>query len=656
MADIGTEIAVVALVVSLVALFVTTLQFYGQIFATAEGTRKCSDSVMGPWSKHKTTRTRWRWRWSEGRFETLFVTPEIFLSPNWEAIDRISHEVETVPDRSNTGHVAVQWLKILSTSRHSWWNRDRKFNAKRRLVPNPAVLGFNRDLDYLIFRPEYSDLSSDLVGWISFLAFVLLGTRDGGHPRRATLRNNKSIPKEGELKATVVSWPYIIYKEHSWDFMPPDAAKPFASTTLSDIAIIVRRTGMVWKEFDLSNGNLRAEGGPHVISSTVIRGLGLVLQYQCLDESLKLDVEKEARQLLERRAKQRRTPQVYQLAKTGQISDNHDTEAGNAQKRTPDIDVRNDAEEDQAALSTKVEWNAQPVVLWSKYIDKMMFGLVPIDPKLGTLNGDRRLDIPDFVHTTFEDCLKEIVKLNDGKTAIRDHLSSKAWCQRYEFNDLLVMAMPVLRQRGADNNSRSVFTTAYYASVFFFGERSFIRLLEEYLDNKEHHETEQMRAVLEMAYWLRDHPDRNTDTLDQLHEYHDETTRYFIRLADGSRSEHHKISFLSILKAHFSQAPYASWEAREKLKRNEAWGVAEFSPTGHRWRAENMFLYFQYIPYYIKYMAEHRGCDDGELVTEAWLTLMLRAHLHRTIHAWPDSEGPYIPAAYYGSRSPVWLA
>jgi hypothetical protein len=37
--------------------------------------------------------------------------------------------------------------------------------------------------------------------------------------------------------------------------------------------------GMRWKEFHPSDGITRAEGHSHIITSTVVRGLGLVLQY-----------------------------------------------------------------------------------------------------------------------------------------------------------------------------------------------------------------------------------------------------------------------------------------------------------------------------------------------------------------------------------------
>lgn len=52
-----------------------------------------------------------------------------------------------------------------------------------------------------------------------------------------------------------------------------------ASSTVSDVAIMARRLGMAWKSFDPGSGSMRAEGNGHIITSTMVRSLGTVLQY-----------------------------------------------------------------------------------------------------------------------------------------------------------------------------------------------------------------------------------------------------------------------------------------------------------------------------------------------------------------------------------------
>lgn len=65
----------VPLIISLVALVVTILNLLRILFETADGYRKCSEAVIGPWSQ-----LRWRrWSWSEFRLGVHFVTPKLEL-------------------------------------------------------------------------------------------------------------------------------------------------------------------------------------------------------------------------------------------------------------------------------------------------------------------------------------------------------------------------------------------------------------------------------------------------------------------------------------------------------------------------------------------------------------------------------------------------
>ena len=66
-------LALIALLVSLVALIATTCQLLQQYVATADGYRRCLPSVMGRWGKM----TKMKWRWREFRFETIFFVPSL---------------------------------------------------------------------------------------------------------------------------------------------------------------------------------------------------------------------------------------------------------------------------------------------------------------------------------------------------------------------------------------------------------------------------------------------------------------------------------------------------------------------------------------------------------------------------------------------------
>ena len=79
----------VPLIISLIALVVPVLNLLRILLESAEGYRKCSEAVIGPWS-----RLRWRrWSWSEFRFEVHFVTPKLELQDISETrLEEVSYQ------------------------------------------------------------------------------------------------------------------------------------------------------------------------------------------------------------------------------------------------------------------------------------------------------------------------------------------------------------------------------------------------------------------------------------------------------------------------------------------------------------------------------------------------------------------------------------
>ena len=72
---LSDNVALTALVVSLIALIIALMQMMQAFLGTAEGYRRCAEPVVGPWH-----RMRWRhWIWSEFRYESHFITPQICL-------------------------------------------------------------------------------------------------------------------------------------------------------------------------------------------------------------------------------------------------------------------------------------------------------------------------------------------------------------------------------------------------------------------------------------------------------------------------------------------------------------------------------------------------------------------------------------------------
>jgi hypothetical protein len=65
----------------------------------------------------------------------------------------------------------------------------------------------------------------------------------------------------------------------SWDLMPPDVVRPMASTTLGTLITIAHRMGMSWQDMIPREGKIRAESKDESLSATLMRDLGLVVEY-----------------------------------------------------------------------------------------------------------------------------------------------------------------------------------------------------------------------------------------------------------------------------------------------------------------------------------------------------------------------------------------
>jgi len=61
--------------------------------------------------------------------------------------------------------------------------------------------------------------------------------------------------------------------------MPPDIVRPVASTTVGCLITMAYRLNMTWTDFRLDEGILRAVGEGRSFSTSIVRGMGLVVEY-----------------------------------------------------------------------------------------------------------------------------------------------------------------------------------------------------------------------------------------------------------------------------------------------------------------------------------------------------------------------------------------
>lgn len=233
------NLAAAALAFALFSFVVATVQALGQYFSTADGYRRCKASLVGHWAQ----KVRLRWRWSQLRFESMFTTPDIFLSSF--AYDE--HQ-GMIPGDSSGG---IEWIVVPNT--------HHKFHYDKLAKPKPW-LNKMKELDHNYPLPE----SQDLACWLYLLNSL----------RTSEIQRQRSgiydSPHGTEFFGAACR-----LRERSWDLMSPELVRPLARTTVCDIAIIVRRLGMTWRSFQPEEGMMSAEGNGHLVYSTYVRSLGV---------------------------------------------------------------------------------------------------------------------------------------------------------------------------------------------------------------------------------------------------------------------------------------------------------------------------------------------------------------------------------------------
>ena len=307
------RLATVALAVSLVALIVAFLQLLAQFFGTAEGYRRCGEAIIGPWHQ-----LRWRhWLWTEFRYETNFVTPNIWLvSPHSRSRGR-SFTFDDI--LCYKGSLSPDHRGLLSWDTHQDESHDAKRVLKSTICPesdlqrlgtkvateacsappnnsHSRLHGHHNPKRHLhrgtIFRAKGTRHASPNENTASWLALLReLNGVYGSYPSR---RQNKSglvidalssrddisrrikSPSDSSAMSLEHSEVTISLSSYSWDAMPMDVPRPLSRTQLGDLVILAMRMGMVWQSLDISSGRLLAAGNGFSLSFIEVQSLGWV--------------------------------------------------------------------------------------------------------------------------------------------------------------------------------------------------------------------------------------------------------------------------------------------------------------------------------------------------------------------------------------------
>ncbi|KAL9126688.1 MAG: hypothetical protein Q9217_004299 [Psora testacea] len=561
-----TKIAIGAIAIALCALVISSGQILGQYFATAEGYRRCQPSVMGPWAK----RTRLRWRWRQFRFETLFTTPEIFLAKL--RIDQKQQIITTISSDDK-----IERISGSPESRH------------RTMVS--STNGEQR--------------SNELVCWLPFLES--LHRNEWELQRYGCYDHQLQVGDPSEQQQLV--GPAVRFREMSWDFMSPDIVRPFAVTTVSDIAIIVRRLGMSWEVFKPEEGLMRAEGNGHGIASTFARSIGLILQYVRVEGGV--------------------TPSP------------------------------------KSFFSDVTRLPKAELYIPTREADMMGFGILPGYDRLkipffkvGTIDEVyATMDILDSTRKASRK-LRDINRLLVGKW--------DAHCT-YGFPDIIPLAAPMIRRRGS--TIVRIPTPAEYCSSLLSHKEGFVvfhNRLQEYLRGQAKNvKLEQANWVLEQyenlkvrySEWENEAGTNervnecNLAFLEEVHGCWEAATDYFVRLRETDQ-----LHYYDLMACHVSHAVNYwgdGWKRLNSGTARENYGLGALETEGTH-------LYFDYLPLIVADMRTKGFDGPEELVHEAWFTLIFRAFCWWRCHSvYPGQDQGYkgstLRSRYWDSKLPVYI-
>jgi hypothetical protein len=576
MAGTDTNLAAAALAIALVALITTVGQLLQQYLATADGYRRCHKSVMGDYAR----KTRLHWRWREFRFETLYTTPEIFLTG------------DGVPDRN--GQVVLtgsnQSMQASLVPRLSMSHGNVVMDDERFQTPYTQETGHHRQHSTEKYPGSFGSYRDEMASWVP----LLHGLHETVH---ATLRHEKSIPDSIVLAPPRVRLPSVIFRERSWDFQPQDVMRPLAKTTLSDIAVIARRMGMKWKDFRPSEGILRAEGHSHAITSTVVRSLGLVLQYSY----------------------------------TGQ----------NQRLRLAELNVRG------RHIRGSIVPEQPEIYIPRASADRL---------GCGVLRSDTSLRLPDLTVSTQNEIVSALGFLDRSglsSVALASILKENPEF-RFRVADLVAFTVPSIRFRGSSlvqvpapsDNMRGVTTSS-------IGRRAFRQCLEEYITAHKGSVGAPTQEALQIcetigakyAAWDQDGEHILQDEqwiVTGYPEYLDLVNGYFYALTGqlDQWQQKHAFRYLDLLGVHIGAAMFC--------KDGETSAARSFS-TNYQADVEG---YFAALPNIILKM-KTMGVDDSQLVVNAWFTMMMRGMCWGACHFFVPGER--VPIEYFGSQLPVYI-
>ncbi|KAK0653151.1 hypothetical protein B0T16DRAFT_320581 [Cercophora newfieldiana] len=259
--DDNTELflAIAALVISIAAFVVSILQALQQYYSSARGYSSCGPKVIGKWAafRHR------RFLWYEFRFEVEFLTPVIFIAR---------------PDntRGPMGSTERSKITVLDGSKESYegacvLSQKELEEEERRKLSEPG-------------RVHTAD--NERATWLDLLMAV------EGMEVESRDWQGRYLDSEKRVEDSDVHWPpqgagaghtltvCIQRKKKSWDTVPDNVPKPYATTTIAHMVELSAMLGVYWIVWNREDDRYLAQGNGFILSGSNIEGLGLTFSIQ----------------------------------------------------------------------------------------------------------------------------------------------------------------------------------------------------------------------------------------------------------------------------------------------------------------------------------------------------------------------------------------
>jgi hypothetical protein len=252
-------VAIVALVISISAFTIATLQALQQYFSSATGYSSCSEKVMGKWSRF----THRKMRWHEFRFEVRFSVPVIFVAPP-------TNKKGPLGEYDGTEEKKKYKIEYMDGSDDSYQNTYTLSQTE-----------FDRDGGR---RQNIRTANNELATWLDLLMAIQRMEKES-RQWQDKWHCDRELPRLGHKLPVKVETPHTLCvgiqkKKQSWDSMPSNLKKPYAITTIGHLVEVAAMLGIYWKEFNRNDDRYRAQGNGFSMLGMYVDDLGVVFTFR----------------------------------------------------------------------------------------------------------------------------------------------------------------------------------------------------------------------------------------------------------------------------------------------------------------------------------------------------------------------------------------